>query len=184
MKNRLFFLIGLAMFTVAARSQSLSITVDGNPVASGETVTSTSYHEDVGEDYYSIQLAPKVELTSSVAQNVTVELTLLRGTDPFNSMQMCWPSNCQMGQVGHTITSSGDVRAGVPNNLMIDSSWCDIERNTPMQLESKVRAYVTDDKDDFIEFTLVMSYPDVGDSDYVGNVVVDGMSFSVFRNSE
>lgn len=184
MKNRLFFLIGLAMFTVAARSQSLSITVDGNPVASGETVTSTSYHEDVGEDYYSIQLAPKVELTSSVAQNVTVELTLLRGTDPFNSMQMCWPSNCQMGQVGHTITSSGDVRAGVPNNLMIDSSWCDIERNTPMQLESKVRAYVTDDKDDFIEFTLVMSYPDVGDSDYVGNVVVDGMSFSVFRSSE
>lgn len=54
MKNRLFFLIGLTMFTVAARSQSLSITVDGNPVASGETVTSTSYHEDVGEDYYSI----------------------------------------------------------------------------------------------------------------------------------
>lgn len=184
MKNRLFFLIGLAMFTVAARSQSLSITVDGNPVASGETVTSTSYHEDVGEDYYSIQLAPKVELTSSVSQNVTVKLTLISGTDPFNGIQMCWPSNCQMCKIGDSIVSSNDVEAGVYQNLMIDSFWSDIIRNTPVQMESRIKAYATDNEEDCIEFTLLMCYPDLGGSDYIGTTVIDDMSFSVFKNPE
>lgn len=184
MKNRLLFLLTFALMAIGARGQSLSITVDGKPVSNGETVTSTSYYEDIWEDYYSIQLAPKVELTSSVSQNVTVKLTLISGTDPFNGIQLCWPSNCQMCKIGDSIVSSNYVEAGVYQNLMIDSFWADIVRNTPVQMESRIKAYATDNEEDCIEFTLLMCYPDLGGSDYIGSTVIDDMSFSVFKNPE
>lgn len=146
-------------FAGIASAQTLSFTVDGQAVENGGTFTSYTVHTDEGEDYFSIQLAPKVELTASSDVNVTVEFTPTKMVN-ITGAQMCWPMNCQVTKEGKTIYSTGNLTSGVAANLLIDSAWTDIEKGTPCSIESTVKAYATNDASNAISFTLIMQYPD------------------------
>ena len=102
-------------FAGIASAQTLSFTVDGQAVENGGTFTSYTVHTDEGEDYFSIQLAPKVELTASSDVNVTVEFTPTKMVN-ITGAQMCWPMNCQMTKEGKTIYSTGNLTSGVAAN--------------------------------------------------------------------
>lgn len=170
-------------FAGIASAQTLSITVDGQAVENGGTFTSTAVHIDEGEpgdDYYfSIQLAPKVELTASSDVKATVEFTPTK-VEIGNGLQMCWPQNCQMASVGKTISSSNDLVAGVAQNLMIDSFWADVEKDKKYTCEATVKAYVTNSPADSFEFTLVMVYD--GTPDAVDGIEADSNAPAVYYN--
>lgn len=170
-------------FAGIASAQTLSITVDGQAVENGGTVTSYTVHTDEGEpgpDYYfSVQLAPKVELSASEDTNASVEFTPTK-METVTGAQMCWPSSCQMTQEGKTLYASGALTANKPANLMIDSAWTDIEKDTPCSIESTVKAYVTNNPSESIEFTLIMKYP--GTPGAVEGIEADNNAPAVYYN--
>ncbi len=170
-------------FAGIASAQTLSITVDGQAVENGGTFTSNAVHIDEGEpgdDYYfSIQLAPKVEISASSDVNATVEFTPTK-VEVGAGLQMCWPRNCQMAKVGQTISSSNDLVAGAAQNLMIDSFWTDAEKDKKYTCEATVKAYVTNNSSDSFEFTLVMEYD--GTKGAVEGIEADNNAPAVYYN--
>lgn len=113
-------------------AQTIGVTVQGQPVENGSTVTSyclkvsqrTQNIPTVGQSVItSRQLDPEVYATSTPAGSYYIRVTDLT-TDILVGMpnqQICWPTQCQPVPFGGEFVTSVGTLNGTPSSLQIDS---------------------------------------------------------------
>ncbi len=141
------FLLSAAalLFTLGASAQAFTVTVEGNPVENGATVTATHYNSEME------QIEPEVMVTPTDDCTLYVDLYNTGSTN----VQMCFPMNCQFVKPGNTLSVSGDLVAGVARNLMIDAMTFGED---PFVASCEITMYLDGDEDNTFEFTLNMNY--------------------------
>lgn len=141
------FLLSAAalLFTLGASAQAFTVTVEGNPVENGATVTATHYNSEME------QIEPEVMVTPTDDCTLHVDLYNTGSTN----VQMCFPMNCQFVKPGNTLSVSGDLVAGVARNLMIDAMTFGED---PFSASCEITMYLDGDEDNTFEFTLNMNY--------------------------
>lgn len=135
--KKLFLLSAIALGAMASNAQTISVSVQGEPISNGATVDSNclevvneSYQMPNGETIYSTYylLNPEVAATSSETARFDISVTNTT-TDEGSyipSLLFCWPEICVPVQKGKTMTQSGELTEGVYSPLAIDTgTWDD-----------------------------------------------------------
>lgn len=175
--KKLLLVSALAFGALAINAQDLTVTVGGEEIQNGATVTSYRTDEQLLQ-FGTLKLDPEVMATVSENANLTVKVTNTTNPGattvtkydenglPYEAdvqIQFCWPSECYMISPLQSQVSSSSVGAGEPVNLAIDATIFPYDATAYYEMDCTVKLTVNGSDDSVFEFDLKMIYdPDSG----------------------
>lgn len=118
--KKFLLLSALAIGAITANAQSFTITVGGDPVENGATITSYQVNEIMAE-YGALQMDPEVIVTSPQDANIQVTVTNTTTDASAPKIQYCFPSLCKEIERGNSLTTTGPLLANNPTNLRLET---------------------------------------------------------------
>ena len=192
--KKIFTSLCLASLCLAASAQDLTVTVDGQVVANGATVTSS--HLDVVEYdgvVYQWELYPELLVKSEKGTNIAMTVTNLGGSVKYTDkaetevpgIAFCGidlpggaPGSCQTIAEGNSITLNQTLPAGVEGTGRVYFMSTNFSNPAPEKLDANARVKIVSDSETF-EFTLNMAYS----GSAVKQVALGGNDFTVVGGS-
>lgn len=125
MKKLFSMVLGLCM-GMAAQAQSLTLTVDGEQLANGGSLTKTYGVEafdlmpgtPLEGQFFRYGLYPEVMINSTTAQHVSATLT---DVNKDGGVTFCFGGNCmELDKNGYSVTKEQTLKASTPTNMQID----------------------------------------------------------------
>lgn len=184
----------------AASAQGLKVTVDGNPVTNGTTVTSSNLEvTEIDGVVYLWELKPETHITVDENTTIIVTVTNLEGKSNVTyvgkdsapaDISFCginvmggMPGQCMTVAPGKSETMNQTLKSGDVGELQCYFMSGDFEHPVPQLLDVntlvKIEAEGENGSEETFEFTLNMVYPSTG----VNGVAAESADFSVAGGS-
>ena len=181
--KKILLLSAVALASLTASAQSVSVTVMGKEVANGETVNANCLESESGSqtmpngqviNYTLYMLNPEVYATSSKTSQytITVKNVTTEVFDPMQSFQFCWPVQCVFLSPGEETSQTGTLEAGTPADLEIHTATWENQFDQDFTLSATVEIVDNNDSSNKYSFNLNMNYV-AEDAAAVEEVAVD-----------
>lgn len=165
--KKLLLLSALAFSAIASQAVTFNVTIAGQEVQPGSTVTSNHLTVEYFEEEYKGQiisttsyvLDPEIFATASEPTDATVTVTL----NSFNfpalapNLQFCWPNNCYDLEPGTPQESKGRLNS-TPSDLAFHALWNDYTIDEPFTYSCSVQIVSQTNPSDSFSFNFDLSY--------------------------